>query len=193
MEWAELPEDLPATVYGRCDTADTGTDNLVSIYYRKSAAGDIFITHLYSSDEPMEITEPATAKDIAETGCAEFKVESNNGGRGFARNIERLLQEAGTRCSVVTAAQTANKEARIMASETFVKRHIFMPPNWRQKYPEAYRHITTYMRGGRNQHDDEVDVLASIYEDNSYREAQVQDINTIYRQPKSRRAFTRSW
>ena len=80
-----------------------------------------------------------------------------------------------------------------MASETFVKHHVFMPPNWRQKYPEAYRHITTYMRGGRNQHDDEVDVLASIYEDNSLREAKVQSIEDIYRLPKSRRAFTRSW
>jgi predicted phage terminase large subunit-like protein len=193
MEWTELPEDLPATVYGRCDTADTGTDYLVSIYYRKSLAGDIYITHLFSSDEPMEYTEPATAKDIKETGCAEFKVESNNGGRGFARNIERLLNEAGTACSIITAPQSANKEARIMASETFVKRHIFMPPNWRQKYPEAYRHITTYMRGGRNQHDDEVDVLASIYEDNSLREAKIQSIDDLYRQPKSRRAFTRSW
>lgn len=193
MEWAQLPEDLPATVYGRCDTADTGTDYLVSIYYRKSMAGDIYITHLFSSDEPMEFTEPTTAKDIKETGCAEFKVESNNGGRGFARNIERILAESGIPCSVVTIPQTANKEARIMASETFVKRHIFMPPNWRQKYPEAYRHITTYMRGGRNQHDDEVDVLASIYEDNSLREAKIQSIDDLYRQPPSRRAFQRSW
>ena len=173
--------------------ADTGTDSLVSIYYRKSTAGDIYITHIYSSDAPMEITEPATAKDIQEQNCSEFKVESNNGGRGFARNIEKLLEEAGAECSITTIAQTANKESRIMASETFVKRHVFMPPNWRQKYPEAYRHITTYMRGGRNQHDDEVDVLASIYEDNSLREAKVQSIEDIYRLPKSRRAFTRSW
>jgi predicted phage terminase large subunit-like protein len=193
MEWTTLPENLDKTVYGRCDTADTGTDNLVSIYYRKSEAGDIYVTHIYSSDEPMEITEPATVADIKATGCQEFKVESNNGGRLFARNIDRLLQESGTACSITTAPQTANKEARIMASETFVKRHIFMPPNWRQKYPEAYRHITTYMRGGRNQHDDEVDVLASIYEDNSARQAQVQDINATRRIPPSRRTFMRSW
>lgn len=193
MEWTELPEDLPPMVYGRCDTADTGTDSLVSIYYRKSTAGDIYITHLYSSDEPMEVTEPATAQDIKDTGCAEFKVESNNGGRGFARNIERLLSEAGTPCSIITQPQSANKEARIMASETFVKRHIFMPPNWRQKYPEAYRHITTYMRGGRNQHDDEVDVLASIYEDNALREAKIQSMDDLYGQPRSRRIFTRAW
>ncbi len=193
MEWTELPADLPATVYGRCDTADTGTDNLVTIYYRKSDAGDIYITHLFSSDEPMEITEPATAKDIKETGCAELRVESNNGGRGFARNIERLLQESGTMCSVVTIPQSANKEARIMASETFVKKHIFMPPNWRQKYPEAYRHITTYMRGGRNQHDDEVDVLASIYEDNALRQAEVQSMDAFYGRRPSRAPFTRAW
>ena len=194
MEWAELPADLPATVYARCDTADTGTDNLVTIYYRKSQAGDLYVTHLYSSDEPMETTEPATVQDIKETGCAEIKIESNNGGRGFARNIERLLAQTGTPCSVVSVPQSKNKEARIMASETFVKRHVFMPPNWRQKYPEAYRNITTYMRGGRNQKDDEVDVLASLYEDNAMREADVQDIGIINSPGARRRAqFTRSW
>lgn len=194
MEWAELPEGLSETVYGRCDTADTGTDSFVAIYYRKSSAGDIYITHLFSTDEPMEITEPATAKDIKETGCAEFKVESNNGGRGFARNIERLLEQSGTMCNVMTIAQTKNKESRILASETFVKRHIFMPPNWRQKYPEAYRHITTYMRGGKNQKDDEVDVLASIYEDNSLREAEVGTMDGLQSRTAGRRdIFSRPW
>lgn len=193
MEWTTLPEDLDETVYGRCDTADTGSDSLVSIYYRKSDAGDIYITHLYSSDEPMEITEPATARDIKETGCAQFKVESNNGGRGFARNIERLLQEAEVACSIMTIPQTANKESRILASETFVKQHVFMPPNWRQKYPEAYKHITSYMRGGKNQKDDEVDVLASIYEDNRLREAEVESTGIITHAQLRRAQFTRSW
>lgn len=193
MEWTEIPEDTPATVYGRCDTADTGTDNLVSIYYRKGKNGDLYITHIYSSDEPMEVTEPATARDIKEQRCSQFKVESNNGGRGFARNIEKLLQEQGTLCSVMTVAQTANKESRILSSETFVKRHVFMPPHWRQKYPEAYRKITTYMRGGRNQHDDEVDVLASLYEDNALREAEVKDINSLTGARTRRSPFERSW
>lgn len=179
MEWTEIPDETPETVYARCDTADTGTDSLVTIYYRKSLAGDIYVLNIYSSDEPMEITEPATVRDIKETGCAEIKIESNNGGRGFARNIQRLLQEQGIQCAVMTQPQTANKESRIMASETFVKRHIFMPPNWRQKHPEAYRHITTYMRGGRNQHDDEVDVLASIYEDNQLREAETMNLGAV--------------
>ena len=192
MEWSEIPEDTPATVYGRCDTADTGTDNLVSIYYRKGKNGDLYITHIYSSDEPMEITEPATARDIKEQQCSQFKVESNNGGRGFARNIEKLLAAQGTPCSVMTIPQHANKEARIMSSETFVKRHIFMPPHWRQKYPEAYRRITTYMRGGRNQHDDEVDVLASLYEDNVMREAEVKDITTLSGKRPRHDPFTRA-
>lgn len=193
MEWDKIPDGTPETVYGRCDTADTGTDNLVAIYYRKSKTGDLYVTHIYSSDEPMEITEPATAKDIKEQKCVQFKIESNNGGRGFARNIQRLLAEQNTPCSVMTIAQHANKEARIMSSETFVKRHVFMPPHWRQKYPEAYRRITTYMRGGRNQHDDEVDVLASLYEDNVANQAQVQDIAELSGARIRRSPFERSW
>ena len=40
-----------------------------------------------------------------------------------------------------------------------------MPFNWKNKYPKFYKSVSTYMKKGKNEHDDAEDVLASIYED----------------------------
>lgn len=61
-------------------------------------------------------------------------------------------------------AQTSNKEARILASSAWVSRNVFMPPNWTSKYPEFASEVLSYIAGGKNPHDDGVDVLASLYE-----------------------------
>jgi predicted phage terminase large subunit-like protein len=60
--------------------------------------------------------------------------------------------------------QSKNKEARILASSAWVNRHVFMPHNWKHKYPEFYRQLTSYQKKGRNRNDDAPDVLAAIYE-----------------------------
>jgi predicted phage terminase large subunit-like protein len=91
--------------------------------------------------------------------------ESNKGGRGFGRNVERLLKERSSRrCVIRDQPQTANNEARILASSAWVAKHVFMPPNWKHKYPEFYRQLANHQRKGRNAHDDAPDVLAAIYE-----------------------------
>ena len=41
----------------------------------------------------MEITEPAVAKMLYDDHVNIADIESNNGGRGFARNVERELKE----------------------------------------------------------------------------------------------------
>lgn len=38
-----------------------------------------------------------------------------------------------------------------------------MPPNWTSKYPDFASEVLSYIAGGKNPHDDGVDVLASIY------------------------------
>jgi predicted phage terminase large subunit-like protein len=81
------------------------------------------------------------------------------------RNIERLLLELGNRrCVITSVPQTQNKESRILASSAWVNRHVFMPHNWKHKYPEFYKQLMSYQKKGRNRNDDAPDVLAAIYE-----------------------------
>lgn len=146
------------------DTADKGTDFLCSVDYIDDGT-DVYLTDVYMSDESMEITEPAVANMLQADEVDEAEFESNNGGRGFARNVERILKDRGVRrCVIRDKPQTANKEARILSSSAWVNHHVFMPPNWKSKYPEFYKQLMAYQKKGKNAHDDAPDVLAAIYE-----------------------------
>ena len=98
------------------DTADTGDDYLCSLSYAVDADGAIYITDAVYTREPMEVSEPLVAEMLLRSDTRQAAVESNNGGRGFARNVERLLWELYQTRSVNIEwfHQGANKHARIM-------------------------------------------------------------------------------
>lgn len=146
------------------DTADKGSDFLCSVDYIEFDK-EAYITDVVMSDEAMEITEPKVANMLDEDDVTEATIESNNGGRGFARNIERLLKELGnSKCVVNDKNQNSNKEARILSSSAWLQRHLYMPKNWISKHPAFAKQLLSYQRKGKNPHDDAPDVLAGIYE-----------------------------
>lgn len=162
MEWEVLPEGI---VENYTDTADTGADFLASVNYIKHGE-DVFVTDFTYTDRSMEFTEQAVAKMLTKGEVALARIESNNGGRGFARNVKRILREelSNTRTIIQTPTQTKNKQSRILASSAWLQSHLFMPPNWQKKWPDAAAEVFRYQRKGKNAHDDMCDVLAAIYE-----------------------------
>lgn len=166
MTYEELPEgasDIKRWNY--TDTADKGNDFLCSVSYLQYL-DDVYVLDVVMTDEAMEITEPLVSKMLDQQGVNEAVIESNSGGRGFARNVKRILREElkSSRCIVTDKNQIANKEARILSSSAWVQRHVFMPPNWISKYPQFAKQLLGYQRKGKNDHDDAPDVLAGIYE-----------------------------
>ncbi len=164
IEYDELP---PGSHLRRnyTDTADKGTDFLCSVDWLEHD-GNVYITDVVMSDEGMEETEPQVAEMLNADAIDEAEFESNNGGRGFSRNVERILREAynNRRCVVSSVPQTQNKEARILASSAWVPRHVFMPRNWKTRFKAFHHQLASYQKKGRNAHDDAPDVLAAIYE-----------------------------
>lgn len=160
--WEERPDGV---VKNFTDTADTGSDYLCSINYIVYE-NEAYITDLVFTDKPMEYTEQAVSDLLFRDSVNESVIESNNGGRGFARNVERLLKEThNTNKTVISSQpQTHNKESRILASSAWVQNHVYMPKGWRNRFPEFYQQVMSYQRKGKNAHDDSVDVLASIFE-----------------------------
>ena len=147
------------------DTADTGSDYLCSIIYgiyQKEA----YILDVIYTNEPMEITEPLVAKYIFEYKVNQADIESNNGGRGFSRQISHYLTNTyNTNHTVIRPFhQSKNKQARILSNATWVMEHIYFPQNWHNKYPEFYKAITSYQREGKNLHDDAPDALTGVAE-----------------------------
>lgn len=165
-EWTTLP-DSPIKL-NTTDVADQGSDNVCSINWIKIKTDDevrVYITDIYYSPEKAEITESAVAKMINAGEITEAEFESNNGGKGYARNVERELHKLDNFRTVVSwTPQTSNKEARILASSAWNARNVYMPPNWTSKYPDFAAEVLGYIAGGKNAHDDGVDVLATIYE-----------------------------
>ncbi len=155
-----LPHDIKRRA-NYTDTADTGDDYLCSISYCVDTSGDIYIEDLVYSRERMEVTEQLTALMVRNSSTTEMRVESNNGGRGFARTMQRLLPEV----TVSWFYQSANKEARILSNSSSVVRHIRMPRDWKQRWPDFAAHLTTYNRRFRsNRWHDAPDVLTGIVE-----------------------------
>lgn len=161
--WSELPNYTRKTAI--VDTADTGEDYLCAISYIEHEK-EAYITDIVFTQEPMEITEIKVAGMLYNGDVNVCEIEANSGGRGFARNVERILKDkySTNRTVMQTRHQRANKISRILTASAWVNEHIYMPLNWQHKYPEFYKHITNFMRKGKNKHDDGADVLSRIYE-----------------------------
>ena len=147
------------------DTADTGSDFLCSINYGMTFDGDYHILDILYTNEPMEVTEPATAKMLNKdnVGCA--IIESNNGGRSFARNVKSELKKLNnTHCNVQWFHQSQNKEARIFSNSASVMANVYYPENWIDKFPEFAEAMMRYQREGKNLHDDAPDCITGVYE-----------------------------
>lgn len=159
-EYDMLPRDIVArSCY--VDTADTGDDYLCAMSYAIDTDGVIYITDVVYSREAMEHTERLVAAMFAANDTRRAYVESNNGGRGFARSLQRLAPMV----RVEWFHQSGNKEARILSNSATVLHTIRMPRDWNMRWPELYAHLTTYRRKFRaNPHDDAADVLTGIVE-----------------------------
>ena len=147
------------------DTADTGSDDLVSLVVSEYE-GEGYMLDVYMTDAPMEETEPKTAEQLYSFNVKDADIESNNGGRGFARNVERLLWENHQTRSVNVNwfHQGANKHSRILSNATFVMRHIKMPSDWATRWPKYYAAMNSYQKAGKNGHDDAPDATTGIAE-----------------------------
>lgn len=161
----ELPQFKEIRNY--TDTADTGEDYLCSINYGVTFANEAYVLDVLYTKEPMEITEPAMARMLFDGMVNRARIESNNGGRGFARNVRRILeQELGSNHTTVKwFTQTKNKQARIYSNSSWVMEHIYFPEDWRNRWPDYYDSMIKYQREGKNKHDDAQDATTGIAED----------------------------
>jgi len=163
-EYEILPATKRRVVKNYTDTADEGMDFLCSITYLETEIGNFILDVLYTQ-KPMEYTEVKTAEILTKHAVEVANVESNNGGRGFARNVEkqaRLMGNGKTR--VKWFHQSENKAVRIFTHSAEVQNLTYFPKNWDKMWPDFYNAITRYMKVGNNAHDDAPDALTGTIE-----------------------------
>jgi len=148
------------------DTADEGKDYLCSITYGVTFSNEAYILDVYYTKESMNTTEPEVAKRLYEYKVNRIDIESNNGGRGFARSIENILtKEIGSNYTVIIPfTQSKNKQARILSNATWIMSHIYFPEDWRFRWSDYYKSMIKYQREGKNKHDDAQDATTGIAE-----------------------------
>ncbi len=163
VEWDILPDHIVRRA-NYTDTADMGDDYLCSVSYAVDADGVAYVLDVVYSREPMEVTEQLVADMLQRSEVRSALIESNNGGRGFARAVQRLVP----RVKIDWFHQSANKQARILSHSATVVHNLRFPRGWPQRWPDMYAHLMGYKRDfNSNRWHDAADVITGIIEQES--------------------------
>lgn len=149
-------------VVGFTDTADKGEDYLASPIGRKYGEYT-YITDVVFTQDGVEVTEPLVAQMIIDTKCDVMRIESNNGGYGFIRNVRNLIK-GKSHCSIVAENQSTNKETRMLMSAGYVKEYFYFRSDYEpgSDYDKFMRQLTSYVKMGKNKHDDAPDSITGL-------------------------------
>ena len=167
-------DEIPKDEYGNndfesivafCDTADKGADYLALVVagvYQK----ELYVLDILYTQEPMTVTENLVAKMLYENDVNLAYFEANNGGSLFAQRIRDLLVSKydSNKTIIKDKMQTKNKQTRILVTAPWIEEHVFFPSNAKHRWSEAWEHIITFNKNGKNKHDDIEDCLTALAE-----------------------------
>lgn len=156
------------------DVANKGTDYLASVCYdiylspnkmynegKKKFEPILFalVTDIVYTQEGTDITYNTIPVQINTFGSQKVFVEENNGGDQFADHISKKIK-----ASVEKYHTHLNKESKIITNAVSVTQSIIMPLGWEKRFPDAYKHLTSFLRVFKaSNHDDIEDCLTEIY------------------------------
>ena len=159
------------------DVADTGSDYLCSIVFQEHN-NLIYILDVIYSQAPNEQTEILVRDQMLQYSVNKVIIESNNGGRAFSRNVERISREVGNyRTEFVPFYQSKNKEARILSNSSTVRNTVVFPDDWAIRFPKFYDSISSFMRKTVKDNEgkrDSADALTGVVEHDYDNELEVE-------------------
>lgn len=158
---------------GYIDVMDQGTDSLAfpiaDIFPNK-----VFVTDVVFQSETIDITVPLCAALInaqevwkGEGSKRELvksvsfvRVEANNQGTGFIREIRRYVAPE----KILPVNTTTNKNARILNSFAFVKKYFYFRNDYTpgSDYERFMKELLKYMKDGSYKKDDAPDSIAGL-------------------------------
>jgi predicted phage terminase large subunit-like protein len=165
--WQSRPKKIKS-IKAYVDVADEGSDFLCSIVYALAEDNNVYVFDVLYTQAPQEETENQVVAQFIKYKIVWADIESNNGGKGFARTIQRKLREQKVHnIRVEHFFQGGNKESRILANSANVQNHILMPYRWESTWPVFANDVKYFKKKFKsNVHDDGPDTLTGIYEKN---------------------------
>lgn len=177
-----LPEGEHRTV-AVVDVAWGGGDHLSMPIGALYDNGDCYIFDWVFSDEPKEVTIPLVVGNIVKNEIRQICFEGNTGGEMYQAYVDEKLQEMNYKCSTESkkAPNKTSKMEKIIAYSGDIRRKfVFLQPNKRKNllkkqnedetkryyrtsdYQQAMDEFVTFVKVGKNEHDDAVDSLAQL-------------------------------
>ena len=159
---ADIATKTPDAIVGFTDTADKGDDYLCSLIGKRFGE-HTYITNVVFTQDGVEVTEPLVAQQIIDTKTQIMQIESNNGGYQYSRNVANLIDKKSY-CSVITCNATTNKETRILMCAGYNKEYMCFRKDYEigSDYDKFMRQLTSYVKMGKNKHDDGADSLTGL-------------------------------
>lgn len=159
------------------DVAWGGGDHLSMPIGAEYENGDVYIFDWVFSDAPKEITIPIVVGQIVNNGIRQIRFEGNTGGEMYQAYVDEQLQKMGYKCSTESrkAPNKMSKMEKIIAYSGDIKqKFVFLQPTkalakkkpgqYRrsQEYQQAMDEFVTFVKVGKNDHDDAVDGLTQL-------------------------------
>ena len=144
---------------GYADVADAGED-FTSAPIGRNIKDRIYITDWVHSDLTTDHTVPMVAEMINRQMAKYFRVETNNMGGMFKRDLEKLVKS----CMMLGVTSTSNKHTRILMASGFIKKYCYFLTEEHQsdQYKTAFKQLTMYVKKDVNKKDDAADALSGL-------------------------------
>lgn len=166
QRYFRLPEDRqPDAVIAVCDTKEKGPD-FVCMPVGVVFGEDVYIVACVYDNAGPERTKPKCAQLLVDHDVARATFENNSAGEYYARDVEQMVRKMGGRTAIRTRHTQSNKATRIeLASDNIMKHFYFLDKSLYRPssdYGQMIRALTTYVRDGKNVHDDAPDGLSML-------------------------------
>lgn len=138
------------------DVSDTGMD-YTAMAIAAIVKNEPFIVDYIFTRDNTDITIPQCAALLNKWNVSYVRVESNNMGAMFARNLQTL-----TKTKVLQVANTVNKITRIIMQSAFITHRLNFVVKDDQQCQTFIQNMLTFSKEGKNKHDDAPDCLAGL-------------------------------
>lgn len=146
---------------GYCDVKDEGNDNL-SFPFAKIFRNKVFVVDVIFSSDTVDATLPQSAAKIKEIKVNYVRVEKNNQGGGFIRDLRKLVPAE----KVLSVHNTKSKLSRIWDEYGFIMKNFYflqdkdIEPG--SDYDKFLKNVCAFMKDGTSKVDDGPDSLAGL-------------------------------
>ena len=170
--YANLPGQEPIKVIAHCDIALGGADflSMPVVYYFDDGEGLVgYVEDVVFDNSEKHITQPQVVAMVKKHIIKHLHFEANQGGEGYAEDIERMLKEDtdyNEVCNISTdwAMVTKRKQQRIWDNAEEIRKLYFKDPQHRTpQYRKFMQNLFSFsMNMTRKQNDDAPDSLSGL-------------------------------